>query len=181
MSVRAVPKPTCAHCGVRPVHQKRHQYCSVQCSRIAVSRRPKPGCIWRKAKVTESGCWQWTGHLTRDGYGSQHPHRTAYEEFVGPIPDGLQIDHLCRNRACCNPEHLEAVTPRQNTHRGYGPAGLNARKTHCDKGHALTVENTYVHPPTSPRAGRRTCRECLRASWRKYDSEHPGKRGRRVA
>ena len=92
----------------------------------------------------EDGCWHWTGHLQPNGYGSFRvsgrtfrAHRWAYEHYVGPIPEGLQIDHLCRNRACVNPSHLEPVTARENTRRAMRPQ--------CVNGHPFTADNTYMH------------------------------------
>lgn len=89
-------------------------------------------------------CWRWTGPLSVDGYATfninNHPvrvHRFAYKLLVGPIPDGLVIDHLCRNRACCNPAHMEPVTDAVNLRRGFSPSALNARRTHCRRGHEL--------------------------------------------
>lgn len=115
------------------------------------------------------GCWKWLGNMNLGlGYGMvQHPqrrrnvpaHRWAYELFVGPIPDGLHVDHLCRNRRCVNPLHLEAVTQRENTLRGMGIAAINARKTHCPKGHEYTPENTYLQGPLKRN---RVCKTCVR-------------------
>ncbi len=110
-------------------------------------------------------CWTWTGGLINTGYGMFHPtkgsgvltHRYAYEALVGPIPEGLCIDHLCRNRRCCNPAHLEPVTMRENTRRGLSISTFNALKTHCPQRHPYSPENTYV----SPRGGR-ICRTCAR-------------------
>lgn len=108
------------------------------------------------------GCWVWTACRVWNGYGqfrvagkTVYAHRFAYELLVGPIPDGLELDHLCRNRACVNPSHLEVVDSRTNTLRGDGPAAQNARKTHCAHGHELTLENIW-------RSGRnsRLCRAC---------------------
>ena len=122
--------------------------------------------FWAKVRKTPD-CWEWTAAKTQ-GYGTfclnQTPqgrtgraHRIAYELLVGPIPPDKQIDHLCRNRACVNPAHLELVTSRTNTLRGEGRTAHNARKTHCPRGHAYTPENTLVS-----KGGERFCRECRR-------------------
>ena len=91
----------------------------------------------------ESGCWEFQGARSK-GYGRvwngkrmMPAHRVVFEAVAGPIPDGLQADHLCRNRACCNPRHIDLVTSRENTLRGYGPTAQNSRKTHCKNGHPL--------------------------------------------
>lgn len=123
----------------------------------------------RVDKGGPGGCWLWTGCIGTAGYGffytgvrQANAHRFAYEAAVGPIPDGMQLDHLCRVRRCVNPGHLEAVSSRENTLRGHGPAALNARQTHCIRGHEFTPENTYVRSNRS-----RDCRECKRESRRK--------------
>ena len=117
------------------------------------------------AKVDRSGeCWLWTGALTTNGYGSfmkkkglqmVRAHRFSYEYFVGPIPEGLDLDHLCRVRNCVNPAHLEPVTRRINLLRGMTQTALNASKTHCPAGHPYSPENTYIRPK-----GQRVCKAC---------------------
>jgi hypothetical protein len=118
--------------------------------------------FWEKVNKTE-GCWEWLGARTGSGYGvfrRQPAHRLAWIEAHGPIPDGLQIDHLCRNRRCVNPDHLEPVTVRENLLRSpISWAGINARKDICNHGHALAGDNLYRDP-----RGRRRCRACMWAS-----------------
>ena len=127
-------------------------------------------------KAVTGPCWVWTT-LDRDGYGiveidgkSRRMHRVSYEHHHGPVPSGLQLDHLCRNRACFNPRHLEPVTARVNTMRGNGPAALNARATHCKKGHELSGTNLIVY-----KRGNRNCRECAQAWKRKRRTENLSK------
>lgn len=113
----------------------------------------------------QTGCWLWQAATSRDGYGfftirtrlQGVAHRWAYETFVGPIPPGLHLDHLCRVRNCVNPEHLEPVTSRENSLRGDTFQARNVAKTHCPKGHGYTEENTY-----RDKRGARFCRECRR-------------------
>ena len=95
-----------------------------------------------------TGCWLWIAGIAGGGYGSYwngtkkvSAHRFSYEQTRGPIPQGLEIDHLCRQRLCVNPEHLEAVTHRENVLRGDGWTAHQARQTHCHRGHPLTPDN----------------------------------------
>jgi hypothetical protein len=102
--------------------------------------------------------WKGTGYgYFRDGGTTRLAHRAAYESVKGLIPEGLVIDHLCRIPACVNPDHLEAVTVRENILRGVGITAQNVKKTSCPQGHPYDRENTYV------RGRRRTCRTCHRA------------------
>lgn len=125
--------------------------------------------FWTKVKKTDT-CWLWTG-TKPDGYGrfyydgAKRPaHRFAYELLVGPIPAGLEIDHLCRNHGCVNPDHLEPVTHAENLRRGKTRAWWNERKTHCKHGHPFTPENTYTYPGRKKRG----CRTCTRERHRRY-------------
>jgi hypothetical protein len=126
-------------------------------------------------KVDRSGdCWLWTASVTGPGYGQfgyaagdiRLAHRFAYELLVGPILSGLTLDHLCRNRRCVNPEHLEPVRLKENLLRGASPAAVNARKTHCVHGHPLAGRNLYVSPTT----GRRQCQRCRRDAKRRFQA-----------
>jgi hypothetical protein len=111
-----------------------------------------------------NGCWTWIGTIARTGYGtfSAHSkthvaHRWTYERLIGPIPAGFHLDHLCRNRACVNPQHLDIVTPRENVMRGMSPSAVIRRQAICKRGHELVGENIYV-PPKKPQ--HRQCRTC---------------------
>jgi hypothetical protein len=126
--------------------------------------------INKSVAVSQNGCWIWTKRIDKHGYartsvGSKAgllAHRVAYEAAVGPIPTGLQLDHLCRTRRCVNPKHLEPVTLIENVLRGEGPSAINARKTHCPKGHPYNEANTYTLN------GCRYCRKCNVVAVSKY-------------
>lgn len=119
--------------------------------------------FWDKVEKTES-CWNWTAYKDRDGYGhfktdkiSHYAHRFSYELFKNKIPQDKELDHLCRNRKCVNPNHLEVVTHKENMLRGESIQTKNAQKTHCVNGHEFNEENTYVWKNNN-----RRCRVCNR-------------------
>lgn len=131
---------------------------------------PKPRPILErfaeKIALTDSGCIEWIASQNGVGYGTLSinryggkvlAHRFSYEHHKGPIPEGLTVDHLCRNTLCVNPDHLEAVTQTENTLRGTAPTAINAAKTHCNGGHALSGPNLRITPN-----GWRECLECRR-------------------
>lgn len=114
--------------------------------------------------LSDNWCWEWNGAVEKNGYTRAYDgkkmnwgHRVAYMLFVGPIPVGKEIDHLCRNPGCVNPEHLEAVSHRENMRRSpLGYAGVQRRKTHCPQGHPYSGDNLVVWN------GMRYCRTCQR-------------------
>lgn len=130
----------------------------------------------RVIPVTESGCWLWEGSENQKGYGQcqvngrlRRVHRYIYEEMRGPIPVGLESDHLCRVRCCCNPDHLEFVTHRVNVLRGLSPGALHAVKTHCPQGHPYTGRNLILAKRKNGRVAR-ICRICHALDMKKrYD------------
>lgn len=130
--------------------------------------------LW--SKVDRSGgpeaCWPWLGSRDDRGYGyvrhegrPQPAYRVAYELTIGPVPAGLELDHLCRNTSCCNPGHLEAVTHAENVRRGEGGAFWRA-KTHCPAGHPYDSANTMRWAD-----GGRHCRACHNARTRAYKAQ----------
>lgn len=132
-----------------------------------------PGCrpqpvferLFARLEIDTAGCWIWTGSTRKAGYGQiwtsvadgprrlLSTHRAMYELTRGPIPDGMDLDHLCRVPLCMNPDHLEPVTRAENVLRGEGPTAQNARRTHCNEGHELVLVN--------PTTGQRGCPPCI--------------------
>lgn len=124
--------------------------------------------------IRTNGCWEWTGARNQYGYGVLRwdgknwlAHRLMYVRLVGVVDKGFELDHLCRNVGCCNPAHLEPVTHRVNILRGQAFSAINARKTHCPKGHRYAGANLVTR-----RGGSRRCRLCEReAGHRNYSPE----------
>lgn len=147
-----------------------------------------------RVNAAEDGCWQWTGCICR-GYGAVghagkqwRTHRLVFSVLVGPIPEGLVIDHLCKNKACCNPAHLEPVTQRENINRGPFPGGFTERPpqpTTCKCGREIAGDNAGVH--NSKGYTRLRCKACVRAGIREWGARHevlavtPPKREREAA
>ena len=138
-----------------------------------------PQRFWDKATRADAGCWVWTATINRNGYGQirdggpmHMAHRVSYGALVGAIPEGAVLDHLCRNRACVNPAHLEAVTNRVNVLRGDSIPAANAVKATCPQGHPYDAVNTYVDG-----LGKRSCRICRRAA----DARYKARRRARLA
>jgi hypothetical protein len=161
----------CAHVGCTRKHEARG-YCKMHYYRLKgrgqLPLLPIMGTeerFWSKVdRRTRNECWEWKTGKKGDGYGQFYvhsipvaAHRYSYELHYGVIPAGLEIDHLCRNRSCVNPYHLEAVTKRVNILRGVGRAALNARRKTCTAGHPFDK----IQPD-----GRRKCSICRNAYWR---------------
>lgn len=142
--------------------------------RIEFGDERLPQRFWDKVQVAESGCWEWTASGTTKGYGQFYwdgrvrlAHRVAYETLVGEIQIDLESDHLCRNRGCVNPLHLEPVTRQENTIRGMSSTHARGAEF-CRKGlHRLTPDNVYEYA-----SGQRYCRACHDESNRIYRETH---------
>ncbi len=131
--------------------------------------------FWELVQFSED-CWEWLGYKTPDGYGqltvnktNAMAHRIALFVAGIAIPAGEHVDHLCRNRSCVNPDHLEPVTRRENILRGIGITAKNHKKTECLRGHPLSGANLYVRPE-----GQRQCVECQRRRGREYRARKRG-------
>ena len=155
-----------------------HSCCQCDREKLLARRPPNPvtpaamsieTMFARTSPEPNSGCWLWTGGMNQIGYGRVHvnggrktAHRVAYELVCGKVPDGLDLDHLCRVRCCINPDHLEPVTRQVNAARGI--AGEVSKKrsaliTHCPRGHSYSGDNVYYFPGGGARRG---CRACWR-------------------
>jgi hypothetical protein len=122
--------------------------------------------LWSKVAKAD-GCWKWTGSVDRDGYAKysgRMAHRLVYLMTHGSVPIDTELDHLCKVRACVNPDHLEPVPHAENNSRSESPSAVHARQTRCVHGHEFTSENTYKNPNT----GKRQCRTCSRLTVARY-------------
>lgn len=174
-------KFSCENCGktvekkASHVTRSKNHYCSHDCA-YAARTKDISTRFWEKVvKGNDGDCWVWNGTKSHDGYGSFgtwrkqvvttiYAHRFSYMQLVGGIPNGLELDHLCRNRACVNPQHLEPVTRQENLRR----AGIEKmKKTHCIYGHPYDEANTF-----HLKDGTRECRTCRRDSATRYRLAH---------
>ena len=132
-----------------------------------MQKKLNPKKIWKLIEITSS-CWLWKGSKSYNGYGQLgynnkrfEAHRFVYELLEGKIPEGLELDHLCKIRNCVNPAHLQFVTHKENIYRGNGVTAINARKTHCIRGHEFTLENTTYYTRKGGHQERK-CKSCKR-------------------
>jgi hypothetical protein len=123
--------------------------------------------------IDSNNCWNWTMYVEPRGYGrirykgkTTTPHKVSYLEFVGLIPEGLELDHLCKNKKCFNPDHLEPVTRKENNIRSNCSSAINSRKTHCKKGHEYSGDNLRTWKNTGGKLTRR-CGECEKIRMKK--------------
>lgn len=172
----------CVWCGTSFAYARMavpRKFCSRSCFNASCNLASAASDVSRLdekiTEVPEAGCWLWTGAVDRRGYGAfwfrkrvQRAHRASYIIHRGEVPDGLDLDHLCRTPACVNPWHLEPVTHRENCRRGDAGRNLadrNRAKTHCPRGHEYSGANLYVTTE-----GARACRTCRR-EWERRNAE----------
>jgi len=176
-----MPRPKfnkiCQRCGIAFIVERfeDQKFCSKKCfyDRPALSR------VYAKTDKTPGhgpwgDCWLYTGTLDECGYGKvrhngvkRGAHSVSYEVNIGPIPKGLEIDHLCRVRNCVNPAHLEPVTHAENMRRSPMQGVMQKAKTHCPQGHPYAGDNLYIHK------NRRSCKICQRAKKVRWELRHP--------
>jgi hypothetical protein len=176
-TIFSVGRQRCPECGLYSYHPGSCSVIGAKLRGAAIRALPWPQRFWDRLVVVESGCWGWQGARHLDGYGHLNlytstgvrpigTHRIAWELLVGPVPDKLVFDHLCRNPICVNPSHLEPVTVRENILRGSNPAADNARRTHCVNGHDLRdPANVYQY------SYRKVCKPCVQARYRRDRQE----------
>lgn len=148
---------------------------------------PAPGAriplierLFSRVLVQPNDCWLWTGALTRKGYGAigeggkrgrtLQVHVVAYQLLVGPVPKGLELDHLCRVRNCVKPSHLEPVTHAENLRRRHHSTRKSLNE--CPRGHPFTMDNTYVRPDGTRRC--RACKRAAQAAWKQANKKPTG-------
>jgi len=125
--------------------------------------------LWKRVSKSEDGCWNWTGHVSGGGYGRirnggkrEQAHRVSFALAGNKIPEGLVVDHICNNRRCVRPDHLQAITQRDNILRSDSPPARQSKQVACLNGHPLDGDNLFMR-----RNGKRECRVCIRARGRK--------------
>jgi hypothetical protein len=159
----------CQNAALRDAHEKLLRVNLVTNVNVVVAQTQQPGvigpCLLWQRRINHAGYGQISHSCGRPGHppvgncsGTTRAHRLAYELFVGPIPFGQTVDHVCRNRRCVNVLHMEIVTQRVNTLRGDGPSALNARKTSCPRGHAYTTQSA------GRKGWQRVCHTCQRTA-----------------